>query len=141
MRISQVRSLPFQPFLGYVMGNLTEDFNSWEFRCRCGQCQWSDGNAIDIAFVNKLQKIRDIYKKAMPINCGVRCPEHNSAVGGVAFSYHLPDQGCKAADIGVSSRAGRIIIVREALALGLSVGIYKNFLHLDRRPVQTIFTG
>ena len=123
------------------MGNISKNFSYHEFRCRCGKCIWSDGNAIDPGLVSKLQAIRDIYDKDMPINCGVRCPNHNSSVGGVNFSYHLPAQGSKAADIGVSSRSGRIIIVREALRLGLTVGLYKTFIHLDNRPVQTIFVG
>ncbi len=75
----------------------------------------------------------------MPINSGIRCPEWNKHEGGVSHSYHLPESGCLACDVGISDRRGRVLIVELALQAGLSVGIYPGFLHLDNRVSQVIF--
>jgi len=122
------------------MGSLTLDFDAYEFRCRCMNCIYKNGKAIDRELVDKLQIIRGIYNKPMPITSGVRCVKHNTFVGGAKASYHLPSQGALACDVGVTERMGRIIIIREALLLGLTVGLNNSFIHLDRRKLQRIFT-
>jgi len=121
------------------MGDITADWSWNEFGCRCGKCKYSDGYQIDLELVKKLQIIRDVYGKPMKVNSGIRCPAHNFNEGGRPLSYHLPSQDCKAADIAMTNRKGRIVIVRKALELGMSVGIYKTFIHLDNRLNQTIF--
>ena len=121
------------------MGNLTSHFSWEEFGCHCGKCRYVSGRQIDTDFVVKLQKIRYAYGDTMKINSGIRCPKWNLHEGGRPHSYHLPKQGCLAADIDMTDRWGRIVIVRNALELGLSVGVYKTFIHLDDRHEQTIF--
>jgi uncharacterized protein YcbK (DUF882 family) len=115
---------------------ITKDFSYWEVRCRCQTCQWKDGYGIDLDLMKKVQIIRDVYGKPMSISSGCRCPSHNKKVRGKSHSYHLPKMGCKAIDIGisVSNREGRVIVIEEALKLGLSIGINNRFLHLDNRP-------
>ena len=48
----------------------------------------------------------------------------------------------QAADIriGIVNREGRVIIVKQALMLGLTVGVSDFFIHLDNRNAQRIFT-
>ena len=119
---------------------LTKNFSVSEFGCRCDQCIYSSGYGINRPLVVSLQHIRDIFKRPMPINSGIRCYKWNESVGGAKKSQHLPSQGCRGVDIGVNDREGRIIIIREALKLGLSVGIHKSFIHLDNRNIQRVFT-
>ena len=121
------------------MGDLTKNFSYKEFGCRCKKCKYKDGYQVDLALVKKLQLIRDAYGKPMPINSGIRCPAWNYHSEGKSLSFHLPSQSCLAADIGVSDRRGKIFIVSMALELGLSVGVYRTFIHIDRRPAQVIF--
>ena len=119
------------------MSSLTRNFTAYEFRCRCMRCIHRDGRAIDRELVDKLQLIRDVYGKTMAINSGLRCFDHNRFVGGAKSSYHLKGMAC---DVAVTDRVGRIIVVREAIQLGLSVGLNNSFIHIDNRPMQRIFT-
>ncbi len=123
------------------MGDITEHWSYHEFSCNCGKCKYKDGYQIDLELVKKLQIIRDVYGKPMKVNSGIRCPAWNFHEKGKRLSYHLPAQDCKAADIAMTDRKGRIVIVSKALELGLSVGVYhsKGFIHLDNRIEQTIF--
>ena len=120
------------------MGDLSNHFSWDEFGCNCGECKYVTGRQIDTDFVAKLQKVRHTYGDTMNINSGIRCPSWNLHEGGRPKSYHLPKQGCLAADINMRDRWGRIVIVRKALELGLSVGVYPTFIHLDDRPNQAI---
>lgn len=111
-----------------------------EFGCNCGRCRYRKGYQIDLGLVIALEKIRIAYGKPMKINSGIRCPYWNKKEGGKLLSFHLPAQGCMAADISMKDRRGKILIVKMALELGLSVGAsYRTFIHLDNRPVQVIF--
>ena len=118
--------------------SLTTDFSYREFRCLCQRqaCKFKGGYQIDLGLVIKLQEIRTEYGKAMPINSALRCKYWNSKVGGKPLSYHLKGL---AADIGVVDRRGKILIVKLALELGLSCGVYSWGIHLDRRAVQVVF--
>ncbi len=121
------------------MGDISRSFSYKEFGCLCGKCKYRKGYQIDLGLVLALQRIRDEYGRPMPINSGIRCPAHNHNVKGKLLSFHLPSQGCLAADIGVTDRRGKILIVKKALELGLSVGVYRTFIHIDNRPVQVVF--
>lgn len=117
------------------MSQLTENFRADEFQCRC----YCGFDSISLDLVRKLQIIRDIYREPMPINSGCRCHDHNKYVKGFKDSYHMKGL---AADIkiGIANREGRVLIVREALRLGLTVGLSNFFIHLDNRNAQRIFT-
>lgn len=121
------------------MGDITEHFSYSEFACQgksyC-RCRYRKGYQIDLDLVMKLQTIRLKYKKVMPINSGIRCEKWNKHEGGKVLSYHVKGL---AADIGVTDRRGKIIIVRAAIDLGLSCGVYSWGIHLDNRPVQVLF--
>ena len=121
------------------MGDLTQNFSYKEFGCKCNKCGYRNGYQIDLNLVKKLQRIRDKFGHAMPINSGIRCYEWNKANEGKIRSKHLPSQRCLAADIGMTDREGRLEIVRLALGMGLSVGVYSWGIHLDNRETQVIF--
>jgi hypothetical protein len=128
------------------MGDLTKNFNRWEFSCKCG-CGF---NRIDPELVNQIQRLRDLLwvytGKEIPITVtsGCRCPDHNAAVGGTRNSFHTLKL---AVDI-IFKRipvmfAGRIAYLANQLDLMKvgGIGVYpdRNFLHLDIRP-QNIST-
>ena len=69
------------------MMRLTKNFVLSEFVCPCG-CH-HDGVPMDVGFMMKLQKVRDIYGKPMKINSGFRCAGHNLEIGGSPTSQHL----------------------------------------------------
>lgn len=117
---------------------ITRSFSYSEFKCLCKRqsCKLKSGYQIDLQLVIKLQEIRDAYGRPMKINSALRCKYWNSKVGGKPLSYHLKGL---AADIGVVDRRGKILIVKLALELGLSCGVYSWGIHLDNRPVQVVF--
>ena len=116
----------------------TKSFRWSEFGCKCGHCEF-DGTQIDIELVKKLEKIRNELGKPMRINSGIRCDYWNKHVDGREFSQHLPKMGARAADISFSNESDKVLIAGRALSLGLSVGVYDSFLHLDNRFTQRIF--
>lgn len=111
------------------MGDLTDNFSEWEFRCKCG-C----GTCIvDPGFILKLQKARDLADIPFPINSGCRCWEHNRNTGGSTLSDHLTheDMACEGADIFCDRSSNRYKIIEAAFLLGFRrVGIHKTFVHL-----------
>ena len=109
------------------MGNLSRNFSSNEFACQCG-CDASNLNADLVA---RLQVMRDMLGRSMTITSGLRCAQHNDAIGGVAHSQHTTGN---AADIAILNSADRGDKLSAALSAGFkAIGIGKNFLHLDLR--------
>lgn len=124
------------------MGDITANFSDSEFLCQCGlPCALSSQSNIYIPFVRKLQEIRN-QLGPMLINSGSRCVAYNRKVGGVLNSKHLAIYKGKslAADIHCVSRVARHKMIREAINLGLSVGINETFIHLDARKIPVLFT-
>ena len=82
------------------MGDLTKNFSTIEFVCRCGKCEWSKAGPVlkklALPVAEQLQKLRDYIseKEGKDIrlisHCGIRCKPHNDFVGGVSSSRHLP---------------------------------------------------
>ena len=108
---------------------LTKNFNSNEFDCKCGKCH----ARINLDFVKKLQELRDICGFPLPIASGVRCATHNAAVGGAPASRHLYGD---AADITWTQMDGtaKLCLIKMATRVGFTgFGIASTFLHLDMR--------
>ena len=108
---------------------LTKDFDLIEFSCPCG-CDF-DGVPMDVGFMIKLQKVRDLYGKPMKINSGYRCPEHNAKINGSPTSQHLHGL---AADIHCTTAEDKYHLINTGMAVGMSgIGIYETFVHIDFR--------
>jgi zinc D-Ala-D-Ala carboxypeptidase len=107
-------------------------FQYSEFDCRCGKCGLK-GDVMDHTFLTRLDELRFMYGKAMVVTSGVRCIERNRDEGGKEGSYHLVKNGACAADIAIVGGEDRRQLVALALALGFSVGVDKDFVHLDDR--------
>jgi len=118
---------------------LTDNFERWEFRCRCG-CQYDD---VDMRLVQGLQLLRDKLGRKIHIISGCRCPSHNHKEGGATYSQHLSGT---AADIAVAG-----IPIREVCKIAMTISAFKGFgldeqrcmLHLDVRedPVRWVYLG
>ncbi len=99
----------------------------------------NDAGTVRLAngFADKLVDLRLTFAKPMNVNSCCRTPAHNAAVGGSKNSYHLTEgnasDGTCAIDISIPDDTYRHRLVRMATNLGWSVGIYRTFLHLDRR--------
>lgn len=54
-----------------------------EFQCPCCLC-----TRVHTRLVDKLEDLREIWKKPLFITSGYRCEKHNQEVGGVPHSLH-----------------------------------------------------
>lgn len=103
---------------------LTEHFNSREFRCGLGRPSNCTTTLIDSDLVAGLEKIHKRCRElrggnvTITITSGYRCPEYNRSVGGAVGSYHSRGM---AADIVVGdSSPERLQALPKAWALRVS---------------------
>ena len=90
------------------------------------------GVLMNIAFVAKLDKLREMFGAPIIIRSGYRTAKHNAIVGGVDSSAHT---GGHAADIAAVSSRTRFKLVDFAMTIGFRrIGIGTSFLHLDDSP-------
>jgi len=109
------------------MGDLTKNFNSWEFRCTCGMCKASD-NKMDVDFIETLQEARNVADRPLKITSGFRCAQHHLSLQRPTSSHTLG----LAVDIATPDSSSRHNVVRALIRVGLSrIGIGKNFVHVD----------
>ena len=121
------------------MGDLSKDFSSAEFACKCGKCGLP--KSVHPALIDGLQAMHDQTGKKVTVNSGGRCAEHNQAVGGVAHSEHIvtpEDPVCKAADVeieGMTSEQAFAIAVKIPEFENAGVGVYdpQRIVHVDIR--------
>jgi uncharacterized protein YcbK (DUF882 family) len=106
------------------MGDISAHFSRNEFACHCG-CGY---DTVDALLLEALEAIRVRYGVVF-ITSAARCPAHNASVGGAEGSQHKLG---RAADITLSS-APPAEIASFAEDLGMSVGRYDNFTHVDSR--------
>lgn len=116
------------------MGDLTKDFDSSEFKCKCGCGAFAKREKL----YQKLQQVREKVKMPVTVTSGTRCVMHNREVGGVDTSAHLDGL---AADITCNDnwlllRACLSVFNRVGIGLGLS------YLHVDideKKPQKVIW--
>ena len=107
------------------MGNISKNFNRVEFACQCG-CGF---DTVDAETLKYLENIREHFNKPLRITSAARCHDHNKSVGGADKSMHKAGRAC---DIQIDLTAPSDI-ADYAESLGLSVGRYKTFTHIDTR--------
>lgn len=114
---------------------LSKNFNSKEFECKCQKCETQ---YLEEDLLEKLQKVRDIYGKAITITSAYRCPEHNKNIGGAKNSSHVNGM---AVDI-----QPKIVTLDELDELydicytifdNIGDGRNKGFIHVDVRPPKS----
>lgn len=108
---------------------MSEHFPDAETRCPCGKC---DGGRMNPMFMGRLERLRTLYGKPMPVVSAYRCHAHNVAVGGVGGSMH--EQG-RAVDVTIPNSRERFQLIRLATGMGCfgGIGINKSTVHLDDR--------
>lgn len=113
---------------------LSANFTSDEFDCHGAGC--CDCTKIDTALVERLQRIRSHFGRAVVINSGYRCSSHNKTVGGASGSRHLKGH---AADIAVSG-VTPAEVAKYAEHIGVKgIGLYGNFVHIDTRTLKSFW--
>lgn len=117
----------------------TKNFSIAEFASR--DCKDQEARMCP-DFMTKLQELRDWVDHTMIISSGIRSPEHNRAVGGSKNSMHL-SRPCKACDVSIIDWTGHMKhrFLHNAFQHGFrGIGISKNFIHLDMRAGNTLWT-
>lgn len=108
---------------------LIRHFKAWEFDSP--GVKDSGAQFMDMAFVMKLDYLRQRCGFPLRVTSGYRTVEHNANahVGGVDSSAHIAG---KAADLQAESSVARYKIISEAVQLGFKrIGIGRTFIHLD----------
>jgi hypothetical protein len=122
---------------------LSENFDSYEFRCGLGRSCPCSTVLVDDKLVEYLQKIRDHFGKTVTITSAYRCPDYNSSVSKATSSYHTRGM---AADIVVSGVTPREV-AKYAESIGIKgVGLYEtdkdgHFVHIDTRTTKSFWYG
>lgn len=109
------------------MGDLSANFSKSEFACKCG-CGLDN---VSPKLIDSLEKLRELARKPIHINSGVRCVEHNKEIGGEKNSKHLLGQ---AADVRIGRMSPlQVFILAEQIPAFKQGGrgIYDTFTHLD----------
>ncbi|MBR2283048.1 MAG: hypothetical protein IJ874_01325 [Ruminococcus sp.] len=113
---------------------ISEHFSVQEFRCRCGR---THDTLLDTGLVQKLEKLRDTLKcRAITINSGYRCSDHDRAVGGNGSGMHTKgmaaDIVCTGAD-GKPVNSGVICCAAQDIGFGGIGKINGTAVHVDVR--------
>ena len=113
-------------------------FGRHEFACKCGKC---GGYPVEPkeAFVRKLDAFRERVGEPVYINSGIRCPEHNEAVGGADDSRHLYGD---AADIRCDGKTPeQLYDIADEIFRDGGVGLYDWGIHVDDRGHRARWVG
>ena len=108
-------------------------FRESEFACKGAACCGGQ-SPMDLAFVRKLDNLRDLYDAPLRISSGYRCPIHNQRVSSTGASG--PHTTGLAVDIAID-RADAHKLLELACKMGFAgYGINQKgnagrFLHLD----------
>ncbi len=114
---------------------LSENFLSTEFQCKCGVCEVQ---MISSELVSKLQILRDKIGTPIKITSGYRCADYQKLLKSqgleTAAKKSMHEQG-KAADMVVPADKTRFMWFVEMLFK--SIGDGGNWIHVDLRKDKT----
>lgn len=117
-------SLPF--------GKLWTGFSRKEFACKCG-CGY---DTVDAELLQVLKRLKKHFKgKAVFIDSGCRCVQHNKKVGGASKSQHLFGRAADVRVAGVFPDAVAEYLL-ETYPGKYGIGRYRSFTHIDTRKVE-----
>jgi len=103
-------------------------FRRAEFRCPCGTCGGFPAEPEE-ALVRLAEQVRASFDAPVLISSGVRCVEHNVAVGGVKNSRHLLG---KAMDFRVQDVTGeKVLTLVRTLPIRYAYRIDDRYVHMD----------
>jgi len=111
------------------VSNISPFFKRNEFKCKCGDCKFE---AVDHELLVVLEDVRMWFDEPVTITSGIRCPDHNLAVGGAPDSQHVHGL---AADIKVKDiepeEVYRYLDTKYPTKYG--IGLYSGWVHIDVR--------
>jgi len=94
-------------------------------------CSHTGLNEMDMDFLNRLDKLRELCGFSFTITSGYRDKSHPVEVDKAVGGQHTLGI---AADIKVTSAALRYILLEQALLMGFTgIGVAKGFIHVDDR--------
>tara|TARA_R110001592_G_scaffold11798_1_gene57727 strand:+ start:188 stop:535 length:348 start_codon:yes stop_codon:yes gene_type:complete len=96
-------------------------------------CQETGENSMDEDFIHALDQLRAACGFPFIITSGFRSESHS--VEKIKLKGGTHTKGI-ASDIKVSGGSQRAKIVKHALAMGMSVGVAKTFVHVDVRKTE-----
>ena len=106
-------------------------FDISEFRCR-----ETGENDMKPEFIYMLDELRERVNRPLVITSGYRSKDHTAERKKEKGGTHT--QGI-AADIAVSNGVDRMMIVKEALAMGFGgIGVARTFVHVDMRATTPV---
>lgn len=92
-------------------------------------CKHTAENEMQIEFMDKLQKLRNVYGKSMRITSGYRSTKHPIEAKKTHSNGEHTQGNC--ADIACDNGTDRFRLIKIALEVGFTrIGIAKNFIHL-----------
>ena len=106
---------------------MSKYFHELEFKACTPSCSISQ---MDSRFLVLMDELRVRCGFPLVVNCAYRSQKYDLLKGRSGNSYHTKG---RAMDIRCLDSEERAVILREALILGLSVGVYPRFLHIDDR--------
>ena len=115
---------------------LYPNFTEAEFRCRhCGRQE------MQPELLGRLQALRDVYNRPLPVTSGWRCPDHPKEKAKAHPGMH--NTGL-AVDLGVQGAEAHEVL-RLAMHLGFTgIGVQQRgsdrFVHLDLRREPTVWS-
>jgi uncharacterized protein YcbK (DUF882 family) len=107
------------------VGDLSVHFSRSEFACGCG-CGF---DTVDAVLLEALEALRGHFGVPVTITSAARCFNHNRDVGGARNSQHKKG---RASDVQVKDTSPDVV-ADYAESLGMSVGRYETFTHIDSR--------
>lgn len=117
-------------------------FEPGEFKCPCGECEFSEDGNMDPTFMRKLTNARDFAEVPFVINSGRRCVKHNAEVGGKEDSPHTRGM---AVDIKCVNSTQRFRMVRSLIGCAFRrIGVYGTHIHVDNdttKPPDVMWLG
>ena len=122
---------------------LSEHFNSYEFRCGLGRPCACTTVLIDDRLVEILEQIRQHFGQPITITSAYRCESYNRSIGGATGSRHSKGQAADIVVKGVSPRE----VAKYAESIGvLGIGLYETaadgyFTHVDTRDYKSFWYG
>lgn len=114
---------------------LPKYFREVEFKRCSPACELAD---MDSDFLVNLDALRALCGFPLILNCAFRAADYDRKRGRSGTSYHCIG---RAADIRCYDGQSRRKIIESCLALGLTFGVYKTFIHVDNRNVPIAFYG
>ena len=106
-------------------------FRKEEFMCNCGgeYCSGFPAEPVPM-LVYTADKVRAHFGREALVSSGVRCPQHNENVGGVADSRHLTG---RAMDFCVDGKTAKEVLfyVADLPQVRYAYAIDQHYIHMD----------